>query len=277
MAATRGGATGGRAARRALHLAQLLFFASLSLCLTTCGIQTTTSFFQPPQFVSPSPNLIQLTHNTANNVGGALLKGYEVYYRAFDTLATAESARSAIEQATVSLNATPETCLNLMQSSGFSRIFDADGNDGPNGIRPLFTVTTENLNTALQYNIILDFGTLPSTAVNSNNILAPNNTTVPYWYYYQTVATNPHYAITRSISTQSIPVSFESGYNANTTPSSYDYTGNGSGIGSTLYFVFFAVAYGIDTSGAATFNPIYSLPASLYIPALPYTLPPVIQ
>ena len=122
---------------------------------------------QLPGFISPSTNLLQLTHNTANSA--STLKGYEVYYRAFDGAggpSAADTARQAIEAAIGAQNATPETCLSLMQSLGFTRIFDGDGNDGPNGIRPLFEMPTTSLSTALQYNIFLDT-TPPASSVSS--------------------------------------------------------------------------------------------------------------
>ena len=235
-AATRGGSPKGRAVRRALPLLQLLFFAALSPFLTTCGIETVTTL-QPPGFISPSTNLLQLTHNTANSA--STLKGYRFTTTGIRwswwNLKPPDTARQAIEAAIGRQNATPETCLSLMQSLGFTRIFDGDGNDGPNGIRPLFEMPTTSLSTALQYNIFLDT-TPPASSVSSaatdlvnGPSMAGNPVpywqTVPYWYFYLGTSTT-HYGITRSISTVSAPVSFESTYAANSTTTG-DYTGAG--------------------------------------------------
>jgi hypothetical protein len=273
MAATEGKTAEGRAARKARPLRFFIFSALTCLSLTTCGLETVTTF-QPPSFIYSGQNQLILTHNTVNN--GSSMKGYEIFYRAFDNAQAALTARTTIETAASSVSATPDSCVGLLRSTGFSPIFDTYGNDGPNNLEPLFTVLPSEVNTAVSYTIWLDSSLPPSTVGDSAQPVqnpAPNNQTVAYWYYTRsTLSTSVHVGITRSASTSSLPKSFESNYGL----SDSDYAGSGAGSNSTIYFVFFAVAYGIDPSSATSFNPIYSLPVTLYT-SFQYTLPSVVQ
>lgn len=234
-----------------------------STVLTTCGIETVTTFSQPI-FTYSGANNILLTHNPANS--DPSLKGYEIYYRVFDAQDKATKALTDVQNFVMSLTATPETCISFLGESGFTRIFDADGNDGAKGLRPLFS-TADSIS---GISIILDAqGNLPSAVVNSDLQPVQNNATVPYWYYTVGSASTVEIGLTRSISQlANAPKSFESSYS----PTDQDYAGAGSVSNSTVYLVFFAVAYGLDTSSATAFTPQYSLPTSLYT-TFTYQLP----
>jgi len=232
------------------------------LSLTTCGIETVTTL-QPPLFTNPSNNLLSLTHNTSNSDSNSL-KGYEIYYRAFQTQTNADAARTAIEQATATTTSSPETVLALMVSSGFTRMYDANGYDGANGTRPLFYVSASEITTAVTYQLYLDSSSSSSPNVTltlSGGSSPLYSTGFSSWYFTRSVAipTTWHVSISRSISTSGSPMSFESMY----APTDVDYNGPGQGGGSSLYFVFFAVAYGLDTS-SGSFSFLYSFPTSLY-------------
>lgn len=244
------------------HLVLGIFGLAATVSLTTCGIETVATL-QPPFFTSTGNNLISLTHNTSNSDSNSC-KGYDIYYRAYATQANAETALQAIETATAASTASPETVLALLQSSGFTRIFDANGSEGANGTRPLFYVSASEITTAVTYQIYLD--STSSSSPNSTVTLSGSNSPLfasgfSSWYFTRSVAipTTWHVSISRSISTSSSPVSFESNYS----PTDGDYVGTGQAANSTLYFVFFAVAYGLDTS-SGSFSFLYSFPTSLF-------------
>jgi hypothetical protein len=227
--------------------AYLVAACVLSVTLSTCGIEASVTIYSTPGFSSSGNNAILLTHNTANSETGFL--GYEIYYRAFDEENAALSARVAIQDAAALTTATPESCNAQLKAKGFSRIFDDNGEDGPNGNRPLFAIdSSETATTAVSFDILLD-----------------NTMSTANWYYKRSTAPDTK-VISRSISTAGSAVSFESKYSS----SDADYA---SGTKSdTIYFVFFAVAYGVDTVHSGSFGNIYSLPISLY-KEFPYTLP----
>ncbi len=245
-----------------------------TVSLTTCGIETVATL-QPPIFTSTGAASLSLIHNTANS-DSTSCKGYDIYYRAYATQANADSARQAVEQATAASTASPETVLALLQTSGFTRIFDANGLDGANGTRPLFYVSASEIATAVTYQIQLD--STPSSSPNSTATLSGSNSPLfasgfSSWYFTRSVAipTTRHVSISRSISTSNSPVSFESNYS----PTDADYNGSGQAANSTLYFVFFAVVYGLDTS-SGSFSFLYSFPTSLFT-SVPYTLSSPVQ
>jgi len=249
----------------------------VSLSLTTCGIETVTTL-QPPLFTNTGNNLLSLTHNTSNSDSNSL-KGYEIYYRAFggpQAQTNADAARTAIEQATATSTSSPETVLALLVSSGFTRMFDANGTDGVNGTRPLFYVSASEITTAVTYQLFLDFTNPPpnSTVTLAGNISPLCSSSYSSWYFTRSIAipTTWHVSISRAISTSGSPISFESNYS----PPDVDYNGPAvQGGSSSLYFVFFALAYGLDLS-SGSFSFLYSFPTSLYT-SIGYALPSNVQ
>jgi hypothetical protein len=243
-----------------LHLALCLAALVIScLWLGGCGLET-VSVLSQPGFSSPSSTQLIVTHNLVNNLNN--FRGYEIYYRGYYDQASAQSARNQIENATGQLSATPESMLSTLVSQGFTRIFDSNGNDGNNGIRPIFEVTTaeQTASTALEFDIYL---------VLQNAQTPPQYTN---WYYIKSTDSSTQNQITRSLSTPgpSTTVSFQSSYSPGV-----DFTGSslgaGASSGQTIYFVFFAVTYGVAVN-SASFSASYSLPVSLY-KEIPYTLP----
>jgi len=232
-----------------------------SLCLSTCGIET-VSIFSPPVFVSTGANDIKFQHDTAN--AGANFSGYELYYRAFDTPDAAQKALDTIQGAINMTTATPDRFVSsngLFATQGFTRVFDADGLDGVNengsGIRPLFTVTTaeQGIAPGIIFDLFLDS---TQSAVPLKN-----------WFFKKSSDLATQIEVTRSInSSGNQPVSFEDSYSNG--PDFTSATGAGSASG-TIYFVFFAVAYGVDTSSTSFANN-YSLPMSFLTP-ISYVIP----
>jgi hypothetical protein len=243
-----------------------LLVAFFALNLSACGIQGSVTTFSPPSFVFNSPNTLSLGHNLDNNdttaTSGVIsgFKGYEIYYRAYYLQSDADAARALVETAASDQTKTPEYCNSLLTQNGFSRVFDAAGNDGPDGIRPLFSIPSYGLTAgdADPYVIYLD-----ASSSSTGN-----------WYFTRSTAPGASQSvITRSTSTPNpnSQVSFESYYSASTT-STGDYFGQSDANASQLmYFVFFAEAYGVDTN-SGSFTNIYSKPACLY-QSVPYTLP----
>lgn len=224
-------------------------YGFVAIALGGCGLETIT-IYSAPTFVKYGYVNLTLTHNLSNNDTG--FRGYDIYYRAYDKQADADAALLTIENAADLVSATPESCLNLLQSSGFTRIYDANGFDGVNGIRPVFYVGASELSSSVVYNLYLD------TSASSAN-----------WYYVRTpnVASAPSSALSRSTSISGSPVSFETAFSHNDA----DYSGSGAASHSTIYFVFFAVGYGVSAN-ANSFSNVYSLPGSLR-GSLAYTLP----
>lgn len=229
------------------------FALLLAISLSTCGIQSTESVFPSPAFSSPNNFAVTLTSIPASN-----LFGYYVYYRVFDDQATADKARQAIEnfdgQTTTQ---TPANCVANLQTALFVRICDETGYD--NASSPLFSVPTGS--SSFVYNIYLDAGSGPTTTYTGSSY---------NWYYTRSDALATQIPITRNLYQNGVqpttPKSFEEVYNVGDP----DYAGAGTQVGSQVYFVFFAVAYGVDmTSG--NYTSIYSFPASLYV-SLPYTI-----
>ncbi len=279
--------------RRVLPLALLSIVSSI--ILSTCGLESVNMLYQPG-FYSNAGQII-LTHNTANGTSSGL-KGYQIYYRVFDgplASTAADPSRQAIETAISSSTATPESSLAALQSAGYVPIAAADGGLGPNGTSPLFMVSSSELGNPVQYTLYLNEQSAVSTSAISTyvwdgttggtisvNDFSLTSTNYAYWYFNRTfpqATPSPstfkpqlvNIAINRTqsptLSSQSKPVSFESSYSSGDP----DYAGAGAGSGNTIWFVFFALAYGVDTS-SASFGNLYSQPVSLYV-SMQYKIP----
>ncbi len=289
MASKMRGIGEGPVRRRVLPMALLSVVSSI--ILSTCGLESVNVLYQPG-FYEYSANSIILTHNTANgsNTG---LKGYQIYYRVFDTQTAADTSRQAIEAAIQLSTATPESSLSSLQSAGYTTIAAADGGLGPKGTSPLFIVSSNELSNPVQYTLYLNEQSASSTSAISTYVwdgtatgtisssdFSPtyNSSSTAYWYFNRTFPQGTpststfspqleNIAINRSLSSLGSPVSFESSYASG----AQDYAGSGAGSGNTIWFVFFALAYGVDTS-SASFGNLYSLPISLYV-SMQYKIP----
>jgi hypothetical protein len=206
--------------------------------LCACGLES-VNYYSPPDF-QYAGNIITLRHNSDN--GDSSFLGYDIYYRAYYSLAEADSARSSIESATNSTTSTPESVLSKMTSElGFKKIYLASApTDEP---KPLF-----------------------KDGARIHYIYLPKDSSTTNWYYV-TNSSSDHVEIVRSTGYGD---SFNEAYKIN--DADYGSTTNGVNHG-TVYIVAFALAYGYDFSKLAS---IYSFPASLYQPiggSSGYTLP----
>jgi hypothetical protein len=227
MRTSRGGPSRGASA---LALAFLASGLALSSSLISCGLETVKVYATPS--LSSSGGLITLTHNAANDADADTFLGYEVYYRAYQDSSAASADISTMATVIGGDNATPESCIAKLESLKFHRFYDYLGQDK----RPLFDI---------------DIAT-------SFNIYLPTNAG---WYVDEFPKGPPDDTspICRAISSSDSVVPFNSTYAS----TDADYSGSTISSG-TLYFAFFAIAYGFDFS--STFKDIYSLPASIGTP-----------
>ena len=226
----------GEGARRLLVAAFLALGSSLSLC--TCGIQSTIEYFDPPSLsTTPQPGYFILYHNTQNNLSG--FAGYDLYYKAFDSLSNANTALANLQTlASSTTSQTPYTVLNTLTAtssattqlnSGYVRVFNGKGQDGDpdTGQRPFFDVSQGTYWTIYQ--------------PNSGQGPSAGDQTFLYKNWYFTVGTDmAQIPIMRYVTSPPGLSSFEEPF-ASTDP---DYYYSGTGVSTTTYFVFFAVAYG---------------------------------
>jgi hypothetical protein len=209
------------------------------LILTGCGLES-VNYYSPPGFQDRG-NFIVLSHDSSNNDPSFL--GYDIYYRAYATLAEANSARSNIESATNATTSTPESVLSKMTGElNFKKIYPAS--DYLKEPMPLLK------DDASTYTIYL-----------------PKDNPTTNWYY----VTN--------VSPVQIPIVRATGYgdsfNETYKVGDLDYASTNTGVSSaqSVFIVAFAIAYGYDFSKLSS---IYSFPASLYQPiggSNGYTLP----
>jgi hypothetical protein len=228
MRRSRGGPSGGVSA---LALAFLASGLALSSSLLSCGIETVKVYAAPT--LSPSGGLITLTHNTANDADADTFLGYEVYYRAYQDSSAASADISTMATVIGGENATPESCIAKLESLKFHRFYDYLGQDK----RPLF-----DIDIATSFKIFLDHSSSSGWYVDEFS-KTPTDTS----------------PICRAIPSSDSVVPFNSTYAS----TDVDYSGSTISSG-TLYFAFFAIAYGFDFS--STFKDIYSLPASIGTP-----------
>jgi hypothetical protein len=196
------------------------------LIFSGCGLET-VAYYSPPYFLNAG-QVITLTHNPQNSDSNFL--GYDIYYRAYYSASDADTARNAIENTTNSTSSTPESVLLQMTNTGFKKIYAYLTPQTPP--TPLFAVSS-----ATTFNIQM------SRSSSAN------------WYYN---TDTPQTEIVRGIG-----LAANNSFNYQYLDGDVDYGSKGYSVqsGGTVYFVFFAVAYGYDFSRLSA---IYSFPQSLY-------------
>jgi hypothetical protein len=211
-----------------LRLASLAAVASAALCLSGCGLESVT-YYSPPTFAYAG-NILTLTHNSDNSDSSFL--GYDIYYRAFGTLAEANTARASIESATNATTSTPESVLALLAANSFKKVYRA-------------TAPT----------------TAPSPLLDEGAttyyMYLANDSSTTNWYYITNIDAT-HVEIVRGTGNGD---SFNDSYLAG----DVDYGSTTMSVTSkgSVYIVAFAVAFGYDFTNLKS---TYSFPASLYQP-----------
>lgn len=178
----------------------------------------TVTIYDSPGF-SDVTGILTLTHDTSNDSESSFL-GYEIYYRAYDSTDKANTDRTAIEAAIDLDSATPDSCMSKLESLNYRRMTNASGSDE----RPRFRRTIFSSDSLYIY-----YGPLGWDIENVDVV----GDDIRRW--------------TKD--------SFNSAY----VSGDEDYAGTDDLTNeNTVYFVFFAVAYGVDF--ATSFNEILSYP-----------------
>ncbi len=147
--------------------------------------------------------------------------GYEIYYRAYQDSSTADTDRASIQTFINLETSTPESCITKLESLKYKRIRNYQGKDE----RPLF----------------------------NKSIVGPFKLYYNSGDWYVDV-----FPLGNQIVKRSIGSSFQSEY----ITTDEDYSGSeGKTSGAAVYFVVFAVAYGLDVS--SSFNEVFSFPAGI--------------
>jgi len=208
------------------------------LLFVGCGIQVYV-YFDKPDLSLPSSNLLELDPNPLNyDTSDSSFKGYEIFYRIYDDQEVAESDIGLLDQHNgyIGDSYLPGEFVSYATNTlGFARLRKSTDNKSP-----LISITSDS---GSPYYIQLNVGT--DWILDLGNI---NNSA-------DDIAT-----VVRSNATDSTRVSFykKAYYQKNDS----DYEGESSP--SQVYFVFFAVAYGVDST---SFEDVYSEPSIILTPA----------
>jgi len=208
-----------------------LFVVALaaSSFLASCGWPTSDYLYPPSYFSTSGSNLVRLGHETENiddSAVAALFKGYDIYYRIFDTYSDAYSSYTYLDN-----NLTSTNIATVASSKGYYVLVKYDKTSTRDTTVPLIPVSD---NTYSSFDLHLN--------ADSRWTIIPDDTT-------------PLYYILRNKSDSST-VDFYS--SSQYTSGDHDYAGDGISSGSSVYIVFFAVSYGISSS--SLLSEIYSDP-----------------
>ncbi len=188
--------------------------------LASCGWPTSDYLYPPSDFSSSGSNLVRLIHETENiddSVVAALFKGYDIYYRIFDTYSDAYSSYTYLDN-----NLTSSNIATVTSSKGYYVLAKYDKiNTAPDTTVPLIPVSD---NTYSSFDLHLN--------ADSRWTIIPDDTT-PLYYILRDKSDSSTGDFYRSSQ-------YESG--------DHDYAGDGISSGSSVYIVFFAVSYGISSS-----------------------------
>jgi len=214
-----------------------LLAATATFFILSCGLPKTI-FLSSPVFSLIGRNLLDLTHNIRNydvtEGANQSFKGYEIYYRAYGSVSAAETAVGALQGYKASYESNPNQFMTAAGNLGFIRMRRATANTAP-----LVPVASADSAAGAQifipsYMDALDW-TLTSTNPADSFAVYRNISDTARWGFYDT-----------------------NNYLATDTA---DYSGVSNP--STIYFVFFAVAYGEDPEAIG--QEVYSLPDDMTV------------
>jgi len=246
---------GGRRARRRPFLIGLPLFAVA--LLTSCGIETIPYYYAPiATSATETATSFTFYHETSNN--GSDFKGYELYYRCYDTFDAANSDLEAIENLTSASSAAPDSVLYSMENTyKFSRMYNSVDGTGA-GTTPLLTFPSDAYKgSSVTYIVsLLPTGWYVTSSYGYNNT---TSTTYLYRSAYSAVSSTVHktFIPTSSIPSDSATFSTSDSDYTGTNSSTYSY--GGTATGATVYLVVFALGLGLPSD---TINMIPSLPAT---------------
>lgn len=209
-----------------LFFSLLLFFS--------CGLPKTI-FLSSPGFSTTGAYQLVLTHNINNyDVSEGVdqsFKGYEIFYRAYDSELSAQAVVATLQNNIGTYESNPNQFMNAAEALGFVRM-----KEDATSVKPLIAINAPDMSSTAT----LEISTTSDWEITSTD---PNP--------------DESFLVVRNISDY-LRSSFYDNANyllSDTT----DYTGVSSP--PTIYFVFFAVAYGADPEAIG--QGVYSLPDDL--------------
>lgn len=213
------------------------FFVSLALLLLfSCGLPTSDYLYPPADFSSPSGSLVRLEHETANiREVGELFKGYDIYYRIFDTYDDALNSYNFLNN-----NLRSSDIAQIESTRGYYVLAKYDNTNNPDDNVPLIPVSDDNTYRSFDLHLYSD---------ETWTITADDNEIVLYYIFRNKSGMDTADFCSRSQYLEGDP----------------DYEDEGDGISDnvddSVYIVFFAVAYGISSSSIG--SELYSDPIVL--------------
>ncbi len=207
------------------------FFVALALLLLfSCGLPTSDYLYPPADFLSPSSNIVRLIHDTSNIDIAALFKGYEIYYRVFDSETDANSSYNYLYN-----NLTSSNISTVASSKGYYVLVKY--NDSSASLIPVSDNSYDyfdlNLNASSRWTITSEVG---STTTTLSSVFRDKDDSTT------TTSSDADFYVSGQYSSDD-----------------HDYEGDGVSSGSSVYIVFFAVSYGVSSS----LNDFYSEPIVL--------------
>lgn len=193
------------------------FFVALALLLLfSCGLPTSDYLYPPADFSASGNNPVRLEHDTRNiDEVGELFKGYDIYYRIFDSKDDADKSYSDLNN-----NLTSGDIAQIESTEGYYVLVK----DNDSSV-PLIPVS-DNTHNFFYLNLYSE-KTWTITAINPDE----SETTL--------------FSILRNKSDTATAEFYSSNdYSSN----DHDYEGDGISASESVYIVFFAVAYGISSS-----------------------------
>lgn len=199
-----------------------LFVVALaaSSFLASCGWPTSDYLYPPSYFSTSGSNLVRLGHETGNiddSAVAALFKGYDIYYRIFDTYSDAYSSYTYLDN-----NLTSTNIATVASSKGYYVLVKYNDSSVP--LIPVSNNTYDyfdlNLNASSRWTITSVVG---NTTTTLSSVFRDKNDST---------------TITSSDADFCLSGQYSS--------SDHDYKYSGGG--SSVYIVFFAVSYGISSS-----------------------------
>jgi hypothetical protein len=219
-----------------------IFSLAVALCflLSACGLPTYVYLYPPTEFSSPGSGLLSIVNNSNNydssEVADQSFAGYEGYYRGYSDQATAISMARTLQSKASTYSEDPDSFFSYATNTvNFVRVRSINSGDTtPNDTQPLIEILASEASIDNSYLIYLNS--------NSDWLLRKSDGTTSL-------------SLCRSIAENS-RFSFYKKSNYLSSSSDGDYVGDDSP--STVYFVFFAVAYGTDPDSPGV--SIYSSP-----------------
>jgi hypothetical protein len=226
--------------RLGIALRSVIYVSMTLVFLSSCGLPKIIYLYPPSDFSSSGGNSLTLVHNNSNydssEGSSQSFKGYEVYYRAFGNSNDATTAFNKLNSYSVTYGTTDaQSFLSAAQGLGFVRMIAKDNENATLG-PPLISIISSSITSTYYFNLYAPSQSLNWTITTSEVIPALN------------------YAVYRNNGRSS---SFNIFSDYKSSDSSFDYSGTDAP--STIYFVFFAVAYGLDPSTLG--QAVYSAPA----------------